>query len=732
MPVIPSGLRKAAPAILAVLLLSVALPWVVGALPPEWTSTGNVAPLWVAPSTKPGFYAARDNRDVDPDIYAVVGSHQTFYWDTLEPYEGKYDWSKVDSFINRSNGSGKRVALQIVTFNARANQGTSDPAMHVPAWVFSAGAGKVTCPDGFQIPEYWDPVYKAKYRNFVQALARKYDGHPAIEYIQIGVGKYGETQPCDDQDDAYVLNAMKADGLTEYSWPNVVNGIVDIYADAFAKTTLLLPCAPTFVVESTRRDWIDHAISRGMGLFNAALYADLEWVDLRTKPGWDGAGKFDRLLDNVDADPWVPVSFEAYRYMTNDGVRFFWAIAGALSRRADYITVERDILYEGYPYDPVVAPMTQNIATMRWANAYIGRPVSDAPSVWTLLRDTGTRYDLYPQVGNYDFGLLQDDGAPQGRTVPTTYRTRAQISYNNKVGEANPAVETDQAFLNAARQGYDPDLPPYEGWICRRTDAATGNPNMVFHVDDRYFAGGVNQIELSVIYLDRGLDTWRVVYDAPGNATQSAGLVYKQNSGTWRKKVFRLNDARMANAQQGADFRIESMGDGDEYIQMVDVRWISGEPPTVTPTDTSSPTATVTPTTTPSSTPTATASSTATARPTNTPTIEMTPTPSLSPTARPPTVISWYYLPMLLREAPASPGTPTPSQTPTPTETITAAATPTGTPTDEATPTPSPSLTSTPIPTATATPTNAPAPSVTAGPTAKVWGYYLPMLMMGR
>ena len=288
-------------------------------------------------------------------------------------------------------------------------------------------------------------------------------------------------------------------------------------------TTLVLPSAPTFAVESTRREWIDHAISRGVGLFNAALYPDLEWVDLRAKLDWDGVGKFDRVLDNRDTEPWVPVSFEAYRYMTNDGTRFFWAIAGALSRRADYITLERDILYEGYPYDPVVTPMAQNIATIRWAGAYLGRRMGDTPSVWVLLRDTGTRYGLYPQIGNYDFGLTQDDSAPHGRTVPVTYRSQAQISYNNKPVDANERVETDLAFLNVGRQGYDPDMPPYEGWICRRTDHATGNPNMVFRVDDRYFVGGANEIDLSVIYLDRGTDTWQVVYDAVGEFREIGG-----------------------------------------------------------------------------------------------------------------------------------------------------------------------------------------------------------------
>jgi hypothetical protein len=47
---------------------------------------------WSAAS--PGFYAARDNRNLNPADYALVGGHQSFYWDDLEPTEGGYAWSK--------------------------------------------------------------------------------------------------------------------------------------------------------------------------------------------------------------------------------------------------------------------------------------------------------------------------------------------------------------------------------------------------------------------------------------------------------------------------------------------------------------------------------------------------------------------------------------------------------------------------------------------------------------
>jgi cytoskeletal protein RodZ len=103
--------------------------------------------------------------------------------------------------------------------------------------------------------------------------------------------------------------------------------------------------------------------------------------------------------------------------------------------------------------------------------------------------------------------------------------------------------------------------------------------------------------------------------------------------------------------------------------------------PTYTPTATATPTHTPTPT----STPTATATPTNTPTPTSTPTD--TPTPTSTPTA-----------------------TATPTDTPTPTSTPTATATPTDTPTPTNTPTSTPTNTPTPTSTPTETPTPTPTP----------------------
>ncbi len=191
----------------------------------------------------PGLYAARD-QGYDPTTYHLDGSHQTFYWDVIEPQQDVYNWSSIDTFLAREAAKCTKGALCLITFNGRANQSNVlDPPIRVPQWVFAAGATKVTCPDGFQIPEFWNATYLAHYADFVQDLAARYDGDERVAFVIDAVGKFGETQPCDDGDDDPVSAAMLADGLNPVlgAWADVVNDITAIYADAFEQTQLLWP-----------------------------------------------------------------------------------------------------------------------------------------------------------------------------------------------------------------------------------------------------------------------------------------------------------------------------------------------------------------------------------------------------------------------------------------------------------------------------------------------------------
>ncbi|NLS97159.1 MAG: DUF4832 domain-containing protein [Planctomycetaceae bacterium] len=115
-------------------------------------------------------------------------------WSFLEPEEGRFDWSVVDTPAQRWISNGKRVAFRVSCSESWMRYAT-------PKWVEEAGAkglnfvvGKGVDPDGpFWEPDYGDPVFLEKLDRFLAEFARRYDGNPNVAFIDVGsFGVWGE------------------------------------------------------------------------------------------------------------------------------------------------------------------------------------------------------------------------------------------------------------------------------------------------------------------------------------------------------------------------------------------------------------------------------------------------------------------------------------------------------------------------------------------------------------
>ena len=121
-------------------------------------------------------------------------------WSMLEPEEGVYDWSTVDTPAQRWIARGGQIALRFTC---------SEDWMYyaTPKWVKEAGAkgtqyrlwagkGPVRTPDGKTLPwdpDFGDPVFLAKLEKFLAAFAARYDGRPEVAFVDIGsYGLWGE------------------------------------------------------------------------------------------------------------------------------------------------------------------------------------------------------------------------------------------------------------------------------------------------------------------------------------------------------------------------------------------------------------------------------------------------------------------------------------------------------------------------------------------------------------
>jgi hypothetical protein len=99
-------------------------------------------------------------------------------WKDLEPAEGTYDWTFLDSEVGRIAAAGKQVILRINTQAAK------------PDWVTTAvsqaGGLFFTFDDaGVQatIPVFWDPTFLAKKKAMIAALGAHFTGNPAIRIV---------------------------------------------------------------------------------------------------------------------------------------------------------------------------------------------------------------------------------------------------------------------------------------------------------------------------------------------------------------------------------------------------------------------------------------------------------------------------------------------------------------------------------------------------------------------
>jgi len=176
-------------------------------------------------------------------------------WSFLEPEEGRFNWSLLDTPAQRWIDRGKQIALRISSTESWMRWAT-------PEWVHAAGAkgynftvGKGVDPNGpFWEPDYKDPVFLAKLDRFLAALARRYDGNPNVAFIDIGsFGVWGEGHSWASSKLPFDLESRKAH--------------VDLYCKHFKQTLLAISDDFAGPDEPGRHFPItDYALSQGVTL----------------------------------------------------------------------------------------------------------------------------------------------------------------------------------------------------------------------------------------------------------------------------------------------------------------------------------------------------------------------------------------------------------------------------------------------------------------------------------
>ncbi|MCR4646059.1 MAG: beta-galactosidase [Oscillospiraceae bacterium] len=198
-------------------------------------------PYMISDAFQYGIGGSADNHAWDV-VTIVSGSP---HWNDLNPENGVYNWDEIDAMLDACEEHGLTYCIRIMPYSSYLGED------YVPQWVYDAGAQKYTAPSrddpGEQVvfPKWDDPIYLQAHKDFVRALAEKYDGDPRVELIDVRpFGDYGEWH------NSFAVGEFMPS-------IEIQKDMLDCYADAFDKTLLVLP-------SNARGEIYQYALSLGI------------------------------------------------------------------------------------------------------------------------------------------------------------------------------------------------------------------------------------------------------------------------------------------------------------------------------------------------------------------------------------------------------------------------------------------------------------------------------------
>ena len=192
-----------------------------------------------------------DPSDTVDEFPGLSSIYLRLAWSYIEPEEGKFDWSIVDTPAARWIAKGKQVAFRFTCSESSAGA--------TPEWVRKAGAkGNMMNPRVGVDPngrmwevDFDDPIFLEKLDHFLAAAAARYDGNPDVAFIDVGsFGTWGEGH-------------TYAASLIPYSAATIRRHI-DLYKKNFKHT--LIVANDDFVSQGRGLEAINYAREKGLGL----------------------------------------------------------------------------------------------------------------------------------------------------------------------------------------------------------------------------------------------------------------------------------------------------------------------------------------------------------------------------------------------------------------------------------------------------------------------------------
>jgi len=296
----------------------------------------------------------------DPAAMAIGNiGYQRFAWSDLEPTEGHFDWRKVDNALAGWAKAGKQFSFGVMC----ANSHSKDPYV-TPKWVFDAGAKYRLIdmkdvsnpysgiPGQKAVPDFYDPVFLGKLKNFLLAMGKKFDGDERIAFVDIrSYGNWGEGH----------MHPFGGKGLTAEEFKHHVQ----MHLDSFKKTRLCISAEGREHVSvydwavqqgvAARRDGIcgnsdGHETARAFGYAPGIFEFFGSYTWMKEKGWWDGKGEKGNGHKLVDCVEKGKPSYIGLSHGGKESLKFLEAerpLIEKLANRMGYHFILKEAVFPG-------------------------------------------------------------------------------------------------------------------------------------------------------------------------------------------------------------------------------------------------------------------------------------------------------------------------------------------------------------------------------------------------
>ncbi|MBI2029417.1 beta-galactosidase [Candidatus Gottesmanbacteria bacterium] len=505
----------------------------------------------------------------------IDSASQRFSWASVEPQQGQYNFSGVDSFIDPLIAEGKKVAVGIMwkgryigptQNNGCGTANTSSCIDGTPVWVLSSSYDPVSSTtDSHPMLNYLNPNVQNAMRQTTAALVdhikTKYADNPNISFL-ICSGIDCEAQPEDSDsngnrtDQAYINKWGGNNSVAVSAWITFIQFLVNMADNEinaqYPNKTRYLAISANFKDGITEKNAYANIIQgkpNTWGLYTAGI-----------STGYDGprysqphSTTADEILSNNGDIQDILRKFCLTRpclgehgdagSQDSEEWKHWWRAASALWQRVD-----------GFMTRGPWIPLSQK--ARQFFNTYATKTALTTPRAWVALHEDYTPQSSNLRQRNFTFYLDQFEGVNIDGKTSTTSSLWSGFNSTALIGG-----DYRGAFARST----------YPGRVMAFRAIADNNSNY-------YITGGPHNVIITITYYDQSSNTISLYYNSP-NGIKQAWIVTKTNTARWIDKTVNLADALFNKGINGADFYIDDNNDGDEVLHWASVEKITQIPP---------------------------------------------------------------------------------------------------------------------------------------------------------